>query len=370
MSDPENFMAMALKEARKAEGRTRPNPMVGCVLVKKGEIIARGFHAKAGEEHAEAVALRRAGKAAEGADVYVTLEPCNHFGRTSPCTKALIEAGVSRVFVGCRDPNELVDGRGIRKLRRAGIHVETGLLRNECRKLNEAFNHFIRVGRPFIVAKMAQSLDGRVATRTGESKWITGEKARTFGHRLRHQCDGILVGIGTILADNPKLTCRVRGGVDPVRIVLDTQARTPVNANILKVIHESDAPTWIFVAKNAPAPRVQALEAAGACVIPTRTRAGRLSLDHVLDILGERDLLSVLVEGGSTVLGSLFDGAYVAKVYAFVAPMVIGGNNAISAVGGQGARKLANACKLKDVTLEKLGPDALLIGYCEPTRAT
>lgn len=358
-------MTMALKEAKRGQGRTRPNPMVGCVVVKDGEVIAKGYHPKAGEDHAEVAALRRAGEAARGSDVYVTLEPCSHHGRTPPCTMSLIEAGVARVFVGFRDPNELVDGRGIRKLRRAGIQVETGILKEECRRLNEAFNHFIGTKRPFMIAKIAQSVDGRVATRSGESKWITGEKARKFGHRLRHECDGIMVGIGTVLADDPSLTCRVRGGVDPVRIVLDSQARTPVKSKIIKMVQSSDAPTWILVDKKAPADKVAALEKAGAEVIRIRSRAGKLSLDHVLDELGRRDLLSVLVEGGPTLMGGLFDAGHISKVHAFVAPMVIGGEQATPSVGGHGVRNLTDACRLTDFEVERLGADVLLTGYCK-----
>ena len=358
-------MAMALKQAKRGLGRTRPNPMVGCVVVKDGKVIAQGYHARAGDDHAEVVALRRAGEAARGSDVYVTLEPCNHFGRTPPCTVSLIEAGVARVFIGIRDPNELVNGRGIRKLRRAGIQVETGILKDECRKLNEAFNHFIGTKRPFMVAKIAQSLDGRVATRAGQSKWITGEKARKFGHQLRHQCDGIMVGIGTVLADNPSLTCRMRGGVDPVRIILDSQARTPLKSNILKVIKKSKAATWIFVDKKAPAGKVSALEKAGAEVIRVRSRGGQLSLDQVLDTLGKRDLLSVLVEGGPSLMGSLFDGGFISKVHAFVAPLVIGGEDATPSVGGQGARRLTDAYRLDELEVQHLGCDVLLTGYCK-----
>ena len=216
-----------------------------------------------------------------------------------------------------------------------------------------------------MIAKIAQSVDGRVATRSGQSQWITGEKARKFGHQLRHECDGIMVGIGTVLADDPSLTCRVRGGVDPVRIVLDSQARTPVKSKILKVMKDSDAPTWILVDKKAPEDKVAALEEAGAQVIRIRSKAGKLSLEHVLDELGSRDLLSVLVEGGPTLMGSLFDAGLISKVHAFVAPMVIGGEQATPSVGGQGVRKLRDACRLTDFEVERLGADVLLTGYCK-----
>ncbi len=240
---PEDYMRQALAAAELGRGRTRPNPMVGCVVVKSGKVVAIGHHAKAGQPHAEVEALRVAGARARGADVYVTLEPCAHWGRTGPCAQALIAAGVRRVFVGMRDPNPLVHGRGLRALARAGIEVELGVVADECRHLNEAFAHYITTHRPFVVAKVAQSIDGRVATRTGESRWVTSEPARLFGHHLRDACDGILVGSGTVLADDPELTCRLPGGRDPVRIVVDSVARTPPTAKLVRITSTSSAPT-------------------------------------------------------------------------------------------------------------------------------
>ena len=346
MGSHETYMRIALTEAAKATGKTRPTPMVGCVVVRKGEVVAKGYHERAGKAHAEQVALRRAGARAEGADVYVTLE-----------------AKVARVFVGMRDPNSLVDGRGIRRLRRAGIDVQMGILRDECTQLNEAFAHYIRENTPFVIAKLAQSIDGRVATRTGQSKWITGEKARKFGHQIRRAVDGIVVGVGTVLADDPELTCRVRGGSDPIRIIIDSKARTPVDAKVIRAAASSKAPTWVVVGEKATKKKVAALEQAGAEVIRMPLVAGRVDLETLMAELGERELLSILVEGGPTLMGSFFDAGLVHKVHALVAPMVIGGEQARSSVEGAGVDELKEACQLKRLELDQLGPDVLLTGY-------
>ncbi len=354
------LMRLALVEAAKAKGRTRPNPMVGCVVADGTAVIAVGHHVRAGEAHAEVVALRRAGGRARGADVYVTLEPCDHQGRTGPCTEALIAAGVRRVFVATKDPNPLVDGRGIRRLRRAGIAVEVGLLGEACAALNEAYATWIRWRRPLVVAKLAESLDGRVATRTGEARWISSPEARALGHRLRDELDGILVGRGTVTADDPQLTCRTPGGRDPVRIVLDTEARTPPSAKVVRLGKSSDAPTWIVVSPDAPVRRRRALERAGAETVPCRLRDGRIDPAALLAELGRRELCSLLVEGGPTVLGSFFDAGLVDRVHATLAPMIIGGANAFASVGALGVAELRHATRLVDVEVERAGVDILV----------
>ena len=356
-------MRRALEEAQKAEGRTSPNPQVGCVLVKKGRIVAVGHHAKAGSPHAEIVAIQRAGKRAQGADVYVNLEPCDHIGRTGPCSKALIEAGVGRVYVGAKDPDPRVNGRGIRRLRRAGVPVEVGLLAAEAKLLNEAFEHVMRLGRPFVVAKFAQSIDGRIATRTGASKWITGRSARQFAHRLRRSHDAILVGRGTVSLDDPELTCRMRRGVDPIRIVLDASLKTSLGAKVVRAARSSKAPTWLITAEGAPASRRRNFEKKGVETIALRSRRGRIDLRHLLEILHERKVLSVLVEGGAQVLGSFFDARLVDKVHALTAPLVIGGKGAPSAVAGRGPALLEEATPLRHLQMERLGADVHLWGY-------
>jgi diaminohydroxyphosphoribosylaminopyrimidine deaminase/5-amino-6-(5-phosphoribosylamino)uracil reductase len=282
----------------------------------------------------------------------------------------LLEAGVSRVFVGARDPNPIVNGKGVRCLRQAGVAVRVGLLGKECRRLNEAYEHRVRTGRVFVVGKLAQSVDGRVATRSGESQWITGAVARRTGHRLRNELDGILVGVGTVLADDARLTCRIRGGRDPARVVLDTHARTPPRASVVTATRDSAAPTWIFVGHEAPARRRRALERAGAETVVCPLRQGRLDLGACLELLAERGLLSVLVEGGPTVMGSLFDASLVCKVVAFVAPMVIGGGNAIASVGGRGVARLTDAPRLREVQVARTGHDLMITGYPDyPARA-
>ncbi|MCK5687706.1 bifunctional diaminohydroxyphosphoribosylaminopyrimidine deaminase/5-amino-6-(5-phosphoribosylamino)uracil reductase RibD [Myxococcota bacterium] len=358
----QELMHEALSEAQKGLGRTRPNPVVGCIIVKDGEIVGRGYHKKAGEPHAEVVALKDAGADAKGADVYVTLEPCDHQGRTAPCTDALIEAGVRRVFVGMRDPNPLVNGKGIQRLQKADVEVQTDILGAECAALNEPYAHFIRTQRPLVVAKLAQSLDGRVATRTGESQWITSEKARERGHQLRNQLDAIMVGIDTVLADDPILTCRLEGCRHPVRIVVDSGARTPPDARIL-LQPEIDKPlTIVAVGHNAPQDRVESIQKTGATVLSCKEKEGRVDLNDLLDQLGQLELLSVLLEGGPTLMGAFFDAGLVSRVYAFIAPTVLGGKAARASVEGEGIDRLAEAFKIHDPQFEIIGPEVLVFG--------
>jgi diaminohydroxyphosphoribosylaminopyrimidine deaminase / 5-amino-6-(5-phosphoribosylamino)uracil reductase len=363
ISNHEELMRRALAAAELGRGRTRPNPMVGCVIVKNGKILATGYHAKAGEAHAEVDALRKAGARARGADVYVTLEPCAHHGRVGPCTEQLIAAGVRRIYVGARDPNPRVNGRGLRRLRQAGLEVHLGILAGECRCLNEAFEHYITSKRPFVISKTAQSLDGRVATRTGESRWVTSEEARLAGHRLRNETDAIMVGVGTVLADDPELTCRLPRGRDPVRIIIDSQARTPAGAKLVRLAATSSAPTWLVTTDAAPTNRCRALLRQGVELILCKQRRGQVDLDDMLDQLGARELLTVLVEGGPTLLGSLFDAQLVNKVHSFVAPLIIGGTEARSAIGGRGAAHLADSVRLDAMSVATVGPDLLLTGY-------
>ena len=361
-SDSE-LMQRALLEAARALGRTRPNPAVGCVIAKKGRIIAAGYHERAGLPHAEQMALKRAGKRACGADAYVTLEPCDHYGRTGPCTKALIDAGVRRVFVGMRDPNPIVDGRGLRRLRKAGIEVTVGVEEGLCQRLNEAYAHYITRSTPFVTLKIAQSLDGRVATRTGKSRWITGPEARECGHQLRDISDAIIVGVGTVLSDDPKLTCRIPGGRDPIRIVVDSEARTPPSAAVIRVAKRSTAPTVIAIGPNANTRRCTTLERAGAELLLCKARQGRIDLDDLLAKLGERGLLSVLVEGGPTLSGSFVDAGLIDKICTFIAPTLIGGAQALGSVLGLGAAEPARAMHLGEIEVAQVGADLLIMAY-------
>lgn len=360
----EHFMRMALRLAARARGRTSPNPMVGAVIVRRGRVVGRGHHARAGDAHAEVVAIADAGRAAHGADMYVNLEPCNHQGRTGPCARAIIEAGVSRVVVGMRDPNPLVNGKGIAALRRKGVRVTTGVLEAECRRLNESFSCYIVEGRPFVTLKSAVTLDGRVATRGGDSRWVTGEQARRRGHRLRATNDCIMVGVGTVLADDPTLTCRgVRGGRDPVRVVVDARLRTPPDANVVRAAGSSCAPTWIVAGARAPRTRAAALEAAGAVVLRMPgVRGGGLPLDRVLELLARRELASVLLEGGPRLAGSFWDAGLVDRVVAFVAPKILGDARALPMLRAAPVEAMEHATDLEELEVRRVGADIMVTG--------
>jgi len=357
------YMQMALQLASRAMGRTSPNPMVGAVLVKDGEVVGRGFHARAGTPHAEIVALRDAGDRAEGATLYVTLEPCCHFGRTGPCTEAVIEAGIKKVVVAATDPNPLVAGKGIKRLREAGLEVVSGIMEEESLKLNEVFNKYITTKLPFVIAKAAMSLDGKIATRTGDSQWITGPAAREKTHRFRDRYDAILVGIGTVLSDNPSLTTRLPGGKgrDPIRIVLDSHARTPPDCKMLN--QDSPAPTYIITGENANPTRAKELEDAGARVIRLEKSRQGINLHCLLKWLGEEQITSLLVEGGAGVHGSFFEEGLVDKVAWFIAPKIIGGREAPGPVGGQGIESLKDALQLEKIEVSFCGEDIFIEGY-------
>lgn len=357
----EDYMREALRIARYAEGRTSPNPLVGAVIVRDGRIIAEGWHRKAGTPHAEIHALRMAGDLARGATLYVTLEPCSHYGRTGPCAKAVAEAGIARVVVAMQDPNPKVAGRGMEMLRAAGVEVRCGVLAAEAARLNEVFLHWITTGLPFVALKTAMTLDGKIATHTGDSQWITGEASRLRVHELRDRYDAILVGIGTVLHDDPSLTTRLpdRQGKHPLRIVLDSMARTPRAA---KLLTDGAAPTLIAVTARAPQERVAALRQAGAEVLVCG-EGPRVDAQALLKALGEREISSVFVEGGGRVNASLLAAGLVDKVYAFVAPKLVGGRDALTPVEGTGAERLSDAVTLTGLAAETVGEDVLLTGY-------
>lgn len=358
MSDAERWMRRCLQLARKAVGRTAPNPAVGCVIVdSSGEVVGEGYHKRAGSAHAEEAALKRAKARAKGATAYVNLEPCRHESqrrRSQPCTKLLLEAGVARVVYGMADPFEGHGGGGA-WLSRRGVDVVRGVLRGECEALNRPFAMWARQGRPWFVLKAAMSLDGRIATRTGESKWITGETARKRGHRMRNRLDAIMVGVGTVLADDPQLTVRgIRGGRDPVRVIVDSQLRTPPAARAL--------PAIIATTTQASAARERKLAAAGATVWRVPGRAKRVNLARLATMLGEANVTSVLVEGGATLHGSMMDAGLTDELALFVAPMTIGGKGPVW-LGGKGVAALADAGRYElDGEPERLGQD-LLVRY-------
>jgi diaminohydroxyphosphoribosylaminopyrimidine deaminase/5-amino-6-(5-phosphoribosylamino)uracil reductase len=352
----ERFMRLALREARRGLGRTSPNPAVGAVLVKGGRVVGRGHHARAGSPHAEVMAISGAGVRARGADLYTTLEPCDHFGRTPPCSLAILDAGVRRVFSGSGDPNPRVNGRGIRRLRRAGVDVVTGVLREECDALNEPWFRFITTGRPHVTLKVAATMDGRIATATGDSRWVTGPEARAHVHRLRDGVDAVLVGSGTARADDPRLTARIPGGRgrDPVRVVLDSRLELPATLRLLR--HRSTAPTLVaHVAGTPPGTPRRGVE-----YLRCRARGGRVDLRDLLSRLGKRGVTTLLVEGGAEVNRSFLEADLVDQLLVFVAPKIAGGG--LSWVGGQGTARMADALPVRDLRVRRMGRDLLLSG--------
>ncbi len=360
-------MKLALRLAAKGAGWVSPNPMVGALVVQEGQVVGRGFHKQAGAAHAEVAALRQAGAAARGADLYVTLEPCNHQGRTPPCTEAILAAGVTRVIIATPDPNPRVTGAGAQFLQSRGVTVEVGLLAQEAHGLNQAWFHWLESGRPWVIAKAACSLDGKIATAGGQSQWLTGEPARAWGHRLRHQVDAILVGIETVLSDDPQLTTRLpRGGKDPIRIVLDSTLRIPLTSRVLHL--ESPAPTWVACTDTAPAEKVEALKQLGAevLVFPGHSRdAGRVPLPSLLRLLGRRQVQSLLVEGGAEVLGAFFEQKLVNQFHFFFAPKFLGGRQAPGVLGGEGIVHLKDAPQARDLVIRRIGADLLIKGFLE-----
>ena len=354
------YQRMAVRLALRGAGRTSPNPLVGAVLVRNGRVLATGYHRRAGADHAEIIALKRAGKRARGATLYINLEPCDHQGRTPPCTLALIDSGIRRVVAGMVDPNPLVSGKGIRRLRRAGVQVDVGLLEAECHQLNEAFIKYITRRIPFVVLKLAASLDGKIATSRGDSRWITGVAARHYVHRLRNQVDAVLVGIGTVLADDPELTCRVRGGRNPLRIVLDRHLRIPLTARLLR---QADAEKTIVVTgPRAPGKKIKALEDLGARVWRVPLVRSGLSFSLLLKRLGRLGLLSVMIEGGGTTAGRALQENVVDKVLFFYAPKILGGDGR-DMIGALGIKQVSRCRRIRDVEVKRFGPDLLISGY-------
>ncbi len=357
------FMQRALELASRAAGRTSPNPLVGAVVVKDGEIVGEGYHRKAGEPHAEVIALEAAGENSRNATLYVTLEPCNHYGRTPPCTEAVIRAGISTVYVAVPDPNPQVSGRGIARLREAGIQVNVGLLEEEARELNRFFFKYITRGLPFVALKTAMTIDGKIATRTGNSRWITNERSREYVHQLRNTYDAVLVGIGTVLADDPLLNTRLPQADtrDPVRLIIDARLEMPLGSRILQTARQQE--TIVYCLNGADSMRMRQFQDLGAEVVVLESSSGRVPLKEVFRDVAQRGLVSVLMEAGSQINACALENGLVDKVYWFIAPRICGGDQAPSPVGGRGIDLMSEAIKLHNVTVRSFDGDLLVEGF-------
>ncbi|MBI5700853.1 bifunctional diaminohydroxyphosphoribosylaminopyrimidine deaminase/5-amino-6-(5-phosphoribosylamino)uracil reductase RibD [Candidatus Saganbacteria bacterium] len=364
--DDIKFMSEAISLAKSMEGRTSPDPMVGSVIVKDGKIISSGYHAEVTTPHAEAWAIKKAQEKneAQGATLYVNLEPCCFFEEKNnpPCTQSIIKSGIKTVIAAMQDPNPSVAGRGFADLREAGVEVKVGLLEDEAKKINEVFIKHITTGRPYVILKAAMSMDGKIATRTGDSFWITGIESRIRGHHLRNIVDAILVGINTVIKDDPELTVREIAGKikNPIKIILDPRARIPLNSKVLKIEPEN---TILVVSDNAPKAKLQKILKTKAEVLKIKTKKGLLDLDHLTKELGKRKIASILIEGGGLTNAHALSSGIVDKVNFFVSPKIIGGEKAKTPIEGLGIDKLSRAIKLKDLTCERVGEDLMLEGY-------
>ena len=359
----QNYMLQAIQLAKQGEGWTNPNPMVGAVIVKNGRIIGKGYHKKCGELHAERNAIASLTESAEGATIYVTLEPCCHYGKTPPCTEAIIEQKIKRVVIGSRDPNPKVSGKGIKMLQEAGIEVIEDFMREECDRLNPVFFHYITTKTPYVVMKYAMTLDGKIAAVTGDSRWVTGEAARSYVHALRKRYTGIMAGIGTVMADDPLLNCRTEAGVDPVRIICDSCLRIPLDSQLVKtagkipLIVAGVPARWTEVQQE----KEKALLAAGVTVLHSPGEK-TVDLPWLMRELGTRDIDGILLEGGGELNGAALEAGIVQKVYAFIAPKLIGGTGAKGPVGGKGLEKMCEARALTDIEIQQLGQDICISG--------
>ncbi|MCM1244644.1 MAG: bifunctional diaminohydroxyphosphoribosylaminopyrimidine deaminase/5-amino-6-(5-phosphoribosylamino)uracil reductase RibD [Roseburia sp.] len=362
MDQHEMYMKHALALAESAMGHTSPNPMVGCVVVKDGKIVAEGCHERYGEFHAERNALTRCTEDVSGAAMYVTLEPCCHTGKTPPCTDIIIERKIGKVYVGAMDPNPKVAGNGVRILKEHGIEVETGILEEDCLRLNEIFFYYICTGIPFVAMKYAMTLDGKIACFTGDSKWVTGEKAREHVHVLRKKYSAIMAGVDTVIADDPMLNCRIEEGVDPVRVICDSHLRLPPESRLVKSADRIR--TIVAYAEGADEDAKKRLETTGVELLKIENEE-QVSLPRLFEELGKRKIDSVLVEGGGTLHGSLLASGCVNRVYAYIAPKLVGGCEAKSPVGGRGIERMADAKGLSDIEILSLGEDICMTGRME-----
>lgn len=356
----EYFMNLAIKLALKGKGKTFPNPIVGAVVVKDGEIVGRGYHEKAGLAHAEVIALDEAGAKSKGATLYVTLEPCVHFGRTPPCVDRIVKSGIKKVIIGMLDPNPRNNGQGVKILRQNKIKVNVGFLESRLKKMNEAFIKYISKKAPFVTVKVAQSLDGKIATFTGDSKWITSDKSRAYAHRLRKDYDAIMVGVNTVLRDNPRLNAWFSTS-QPMKIVVDSQLSTPQNANVFS--DRLKATIVTLPSKPGQETENRKILSEKAKILDVKEKSGQVNLKDMMKKIARLEITNILVEGGGTLIGSLFDEGLVDKVLFFISPKIIGGKDAISSVMGCGISRVIRSIKLKDVKIKRIGEDFLVEGY-------
>ena len=355
MISHKKYMELAIKLAEKGKGLTSPNPMVGCIVVKRGRIVGKGYHKKAGEDHAEVLALNDAGKKAVNSTLYVNLEPCSHWGRTPPCTERIVESGVREVIIGMKDPNHLVDG--FRELKFRGLKTKIGILEDEAKKVNEVYIKYMKSKKPFVIIKVAMSMDGRIATATGDSKYITSKEARTYVHQLRTEVDAVMVGLNTVIRDNPELTPRLVRGKDPLKIVVDSRLKIPKNCNLMK----DPAKLIVATTNKVPKSAISKLQQKGINVIVTKSNKGMVDLQDLMKQLGKHEIASVMIEGGSELNSSAIKDRIVDKLLIFTAPKLIG--NGKGPIGNLGISKIDKAINLKNPVCTRVGRDSLVEAY-------
>ncbi len=367
--DDKSYMTMALGLAKKGKGFTSPNPMVGAIIVKNDQIVGKGYHQAAGMAHAEAIAIDNAGVLAKDSTLYVNLEPCNHEGRTPPCTEKILAAGIRRVVVAMNDPNPDVKGGGIDYLESQGINITVGVCEDRAKRLNEIFIKYATTKRPFSIIKCATTLDGRIATRTGDSRWVSGKESRKFVHRIRHAVDAIMVGINTVEKDDPSLTTRLENELDyfrtldPTRIILDTHLRISEKAKLLQL--DSDSETIIVTGNSVSEEKKKRIEKRGIRFVEAEVADGLIDLDSLMDLLGDLGITSLLIEGGSRVFASALSAGIVEKIIFFFAPKIMGGDDGIPVCKGPGATTMNNCIQVKDIQIQRFGDDVMIEGYID-----
>ena len=363
----EKYMSLAMELAEKGCGKVEPNPMVGAVLVKNGEIIGKGYHRVFGGHHAEIHAINEAGVNCKGATLYVSMEPCAHYGKTAPCADAIIKAGIIKVVASVIDPNPITSGKGMQKLKEGGVEIRTGVMELQAKRLNAPFFKLMQKGLPYVTVKWAMSIDGKIATHTGDSRWITSEESREYVHKIRGQMDGIMVGINTVLRDDPLLPCRIKGGRNPKRILVDSNASLPLNSRLLSTIHESEI--IVAVNKNAQQKQVEKLEKLGCKIIQTNGINDRVDLHELFKRLGKMNLTNILVEGGSRIITSVIEERLADKLIVFIAPIIIGGEFSKSPVLGEGINKICEASGISEITVKRISNDIVIEGILNPGEA-